>query len=278
MGGSIGGGAHGNGEARARQPSRGWGGGKRGKRGAPPPRAVRPLPPRTPRRLAPDASLGPAPRIPLARHAGLRPPHASTRPPRPHRASTPPKAQTHSAGAAAAKAAHPTLQPAPCAAHGPPPRGGAAASTSAVPGPRGRPPPRVHALGCSAPMPVTLSAIAWIGSISGFLPCGGAGGLRDCTLPALPTFGSGPGAGPRSRRFGARPMAALSVESTCLRAWRAGRRQGEARDERRARRGVRWYVSSGLPARARPPAHAAGRGARAAQRRGSRRGSASAPC
>lgn len=57
------------------------------------------------------------------------------------------------------------------------------------------------------PMPVTLSAIDWMGSISGFLPCGGAGGLRLWILPAPPTLGSGPGAGPRSRRFGARPIA-----------------------------------------------------------------------
>lgn len=56
-------------------------------------------------------------------------------------------------------------------------------------------------------MPVTLSAIAVIGSCSGFLPCAGAGDLRDWILPAENEDGaSGPGAGPRSRRLGARPI------------------------------------------------------------------------
>ena len=58
-----------------------------------------------------------------------------------------------------------------------------------------------------APMPVTLSAIAVIGSWSGFLPCAGAAALRDWIFPALIGGGaSGPGAAPRSRRFGARPI------------------------------------------------------------------------
>ena len=61
-------------------------------------------------------------------------------------------------------------------------------------------------------MPVILSATGWIGSIRGFLPCDGGGGLRDWTLPAAPPSGSGPGVGPRSRLFGARPM---TVQAVC---------------------------------------------------------------
>ena len=85
-----------------------------------------------------------------------------------------------------------------------------------------------------APMPVTLSATIWMGSIRGFLPCGGGGGLRDCTFPAAPPRGSGPGVGPRSRRFGARPIA---VADLVLRgsAHRAAKRQAASGQAGQAR-------------------------------------------
>lgn len=60
--------------------------------------------------------------------------------------------------------------------------------------------------GIDGAMPVTLSETIMMGSDRGFLPCGGGGGLRDCTLPAAPMAGSGPGVAPRSRRLGARPI------------------------------------------------------------------------